>query len=231
LDVVNKVPAVLPYLSGRARYIAFAMDETKTAEQFDARLSYLVTALYDATITVPDFVDSLAALIGRQITLAYREAWNDEGEGQIPEYLTAAAEAAILQQYDFVDGFARDIRDAALGDSPIAPLLARVPLWAGQYDTAYRDGVTLIRLENGGNLVWRKGQTERGCRTCASLDGIVMSAREWQELDVHPRGYPNPKLECEGGGPVNNCDCELLPTDERRSPGAYGRVEEILLAR
>jgi hypothetical protein len=83
-------------------------------------------------------------------------------------------------------------------------------------------------MANGGNFVWKKGHTEKGCRTCAALNGIVLSARAWQELDVHPRGYPNPKLECEGGGPVNNCDCELVPTDKRRSPKAYNTVLNII---
>jgi hypothetical protein len=55
-----------------------------------------------------------------------------------------------------------------------------------------------------------------------------MSAREWQELDVHPRGYPNPGLECQGGGPANHCDCTLEPTDGRRSPKAYNTVLNIV---
>lgn len=226
---VKHYPAVLPHLTGRARFIAFALGDWKTVEQFDARLSYLVTALYDATIPMPEFVDALAALIGRQITLAYREAWADEGEGDFPSYLTDSSETFILNQYDFVDGFARDIVDARIDELPIDGLLARVPLWAGQYDTAYREAVRLIRTENGGNLEWVKGQTEHGCSTCDNLNGIVMSAREWETLGVHPRGYPNSKLECQGGGPGNNCDCDLAPTDKRRSPGAYGRVEEIIL--
>jgi len=102
-------------------------------------------------------------------------------------------------------------------------------MWAQQWTTSYRKAVELIRLQGGGNLMWQKGETEKGCSTCANLDGIVMSAKEWAELGVHPRGYPNSKLQCEGGGPVNNCDCELVPTDQRRSAGAYGKVEEIIL--
>lgn len=223
---VKHYPAVIPYLQGRARFVAFALGDWKTEEQFDARLTNLVKALYNGTITAPDFVDSLAALIGRQITLAFREAWKDEGEGEFPDYLTEASEAFILGQYDFVDGFARDIVDARIDGGDIAPLLARVPLWSNRYNEAYNEAIALITKENGGNLEWVYGDTEH-CPECLALNGIVMSASDWDTLGVRPQSAPNEKLTCGGW----RCQCQLIPTDKRRSPGAYGRVEEILLAR
>lgn len=223
-SVIKQFPAVLPHLTGRARFIAFALGDWKTEEQFDNRLTALVNALYNDTIPMPEFVDALAALIGRQITLAYREAWADEGEGEFPDYLTASSEEMILGQYDFVDGFARDIVDARIDGADIAPLLARVPLWANRYTEAYNTAVALIIKENGGNLEWVYGDTEH-CDTCLSLNGIVMSAKDWETLGVHPQSAPNDKLDCGGW----RCQCSLTPTDKRRSPGAYGRVEEIIL--
>jgi len=102
-------------------------------------------------------------------------------------------------------------------------------MWANQWNASYQKAREMILLRSGGNFTWHKGETENGCETCARLDGITMSAAEWQALQLHPRGYPNPKLQCEGGGPANNCDCTLDPTDKRRTPGGYGKVEEILL--
>lgn len=197
----------------------------KTAEQFESRLTNLVKALYNDTIKAPEFVDALGALIARQITLAYREAWNDEGGGQFPDYLTAASEAAILAQFDFVDQFARDIVDARIDKTPIDGLLARVPLWANRYNEAYNDAVMLITKEAGGNLEWVLGETEQHCSTCANLNGIVARASEWEALNVKPQNSPNDKIECGGW----RCDCTLTPTDKRRTPGAYGRIEEAIL--
>jgi hypothetical protein len=134
----------------------------------------------------------------------------------------------ILGQFDFVDGFYRAIVDARVDATPLEPLLTRAAQWAGQYDTAYRRGIELINLESGGNLIWKKGATENGCETCARLDGLVLSAKEWDELGLHPRGYPNPLLACGGGGPVNNCDCELVPTDKRRTANGYTLALDII---
>jgi hypothetical protein len=41
-----------------------------------------------------------------------------------------------------------------------------------------------------------------------------------------PQNAPNDSLECGGW----KCDCSLTPTDARRTPGAYGKIEEIILA-
>lgn len=231
--LVAKYPAVVPLLKGRARWIAFAyirsgLETTKTHDYYLQQIERLIRSVYRGDIA-GEFVDVLANLISGQLTQAYEQAWSDEeGEGDLPDYLTSSLEDMILGQYEHVDQLYRDIVDARVDETPIDPLLARAALWAQQWDVAYREALRLIQLENGGNLVWHKGATENGCSTCAALDGIVMSAREWQDLDVHPRGYPNPKLECEGGGPANNCDCSLDPTDQRRSPKAYSTVMNIV---
>jgi len=90
----------------------------------------------------------------------------------------------------------------------------------------------LITAENGGNLEWKLGATERHCPMCKGFDGIVARASEWEALDVHPQGAPNPALTGELNGEKGCegwlCDCSLTPTDKRRSPGAYGRIEAVL---
>lgn len=253
--LVSRFPAVVPHLTGKARWIAYTADvgplydkkdggfyipgsiaynewlrlrDIKSVEFFQRTLERMVANVYNNQIA-GEFIDLLANLISGQLTQAFEQAWTDEGdEGDLPPYLADALEEMILNQYEHVDQYYRDIVDARIDQTPIDPLLSRAADWAGQWDVAYREAVRLIQLQNGGNMVWRKGETESGCSTCASLDGIVMSAREWQELDVHPRGYPNPKLECEGGGPANHCDCTLEPTDQRRSPKAYSMVIDIV---
>lgn len=201
----------------------------KTTEFYLNTLIRLVRSVYQGYLG-GEFIDIMANLVQGQINQAYGQAWIDEGDGgTMPEYLLNAAQAFILQQYGYVDQYYRDIVDARIDKAPIDPLLQRAEMWAGQYDTAYRDATLLIRTENGGNLVWRKGQTEQGCDTCARLDGLVMSAKDWDEMGLHPRDYPNPQLACEGGGPANHCDCELLPTDQRRSPNARSVAMDIVM--
>jgi hypothetical protein len=232
IQAVKLVPDVLPYLTDKTRFALYEPAAYKSFEYMLKQIEGLVRGVYNGNIG-GQFIDTMANLISGQLTQAYNQAFEDEGftDEALPEYLTSSLEEMILGQYKHVDQYYRDIVDARVDGTPLEPLLSRAQMWANQWNTAYQKAVELIRLEGGGNLEWVKGATEKGCKTCADLDGFVMSAKEWQALDLHPRGYPNPKLECGGGGPANNCDCELVPTDKRRSPNAYGRIEEILLGR
>lgn len=244
-------PDVVPLLKGRARWVAMSFPygpyamrgyysprfhpsmekdilEGKTVDFFLSTLERLVRSVYNGDLG-GEFIDILASLIYGQLDQAYRQAWNDEGDdGEYPEYLADSFEEMYLNQFDFVDNYYRDIVDARVDETPIEPLLARAQQWAGQWNAAYKEAVQLIRFESGGNLAWRKGDTEKGCSTCASLDGIIAPARTWEALGVHPRGYPNDKLDCEGGGPANNCDCTLEETDERATRGAYDKIVSII---
>ncbi|MCR4314369.1 MAG: hypothetical protein NUV84_03935, partial [Candidatus Uhrbacteria bacterium] len=173
------------------------------------------------------FIDTMANLISGQLTQAYKQAWSDEdGQGKLPDYLLVSLNDAILKQYNFVDQYYRDIIDARVDETSIEPLLARSQLWSNRWTEAYNEAVRLITLNGGGNLVWIEGGTKDKCNTCVSLNGIVARASEWDMLGVHPQGGPNNKLKCKGF----SCQCRLAPTTKRRSPNAYGRIEEIILA-
>ena len=229
--VIKHIPGLVPFLSERALYIAFNGEEppeVKTVEYYLAQMKGLIRAVYN-NILGGEFIDIMANLISGQLRQAYELAWMEAGTGgAMPDYLEQSLQQMILGQYEYVDGFYREIVDARVDGTPVELLLQRAQAWAHQWEVAYREALQLIHLDTGGNMMWVKGNTEQGCSTCAALNGIVMSAKEWEELDVHPRGYPNPKLECEGGGPVNNCDCELSPTEQRRSPQAYQTVLNIV---
>jgi hypothetical protein len=94
----------------------------------------------------------------------------------------------------------------------------------------------LIAVESGGNLEWEEGDTVEKCDICKALDGIVAFASEWAVLGVRPQNAPNPMLTSLRAGKNKgcagwHCDCKLKPTTKRRSPNAFGRIEEILLNR
>lgn len=223
-EVVKAVPDVKPYLSGKARFALYVPEHFKTLEFMLGQIRRLVTSLYNNQIG-GDFIDIMANIISGQLRDAYIQAWNEYGEtGELPDYLQSAYEADVLAQYDHVDGFFRDIIDARIDGKPIDPLIARVDLWANRWTESYNNAIRLIQVENGGNLEWVYGDTDH-CETCMNLNGIVMSAREWDTLGVKPQSAPNNKLECGGW----KCQCRLEPTGKRRSPGAYGRVEEIII--
>lgn len=219
---VISVPSIIPHLEH---------DFYKTYDFFLTTLKNMVRSVYNAQAG-GQFVDTLASLIRGQLKNAFLQAWEDSGETAfvLPEYLQSALDQLTVDQtnFDYIYNYYKDIVNARVDQTPIDPLLTRAEAWANQYNAAYNQAKLLIDTENGGNLIWRKGETEHGCATCAALDGMVMSAKEWDSLNLHPQGYPNPLLECQGGGPANNCDCTLLPTDKRRSPKGYSTVLNII---
>lgn len=226
-EAVRLVPQVRAHLSNRARYVLYEPVPYKTYDYMLAVIENLVESLYNNQIG-GEFIDIMANLISGQFTQAYRQAMEDEGmtDEFMPDYLAASLEAAILGQYDYVDQFFRDVIDARLDGTSITPLLARAQLWANRYTEAYNEAVRLMAINNGQKLMWVEGDTDHKCSTCLALDGIVAWASEWDALDVKPQNGENTKLECRGF----RCQCALVPTDKRRSPDAYGKIEEIILA-
>jgi hypothetical protein len=221
--VSEHYPAIIPHLKGRARWVV-TRGEFKTYDYFLRELERMITNVYRDQLG-GEFIDIMASLIYGQLEQAYRQAWQDEeGEGDLPDYLADSFESMYLNQFDFVDQFYRDIVDARIDETPIDPLLTRAHLWAHRYIEAYNEAVRLITLEGGGNMVWELGATEDHCSTCSALNGVVARASEWDALGVHPQGAPNDLIECGGW----QCDCSLTPTDRRRSPKAYESIMNIV---
>lgn len=219
-------PKVVFHLKGLARFFAFAQDRMayKTYDYFLDAIIGLVTGVYEDNVH-GEFIDVMANLISGQLLDAYERAWSDEGnEGVLPDYLQASLESLILDQYEHVDQYFRDITDARIDGTSLDPLLTRAGLWAGQWNTAYQNAVTAIAVENGEKLIWQEGDTIDKCDQCLGLDGIVAYAWEWQALGVAPRNFPNDKLDCKGG----HCQCTLGPTDQRRSPKAFTTIMNIV---
>lgn len=226
-QAVRLVPSVMPHLSDKARWMVYTSEPYKTADYMLTQIERLVSSVYSGYIG-GQFIDTMANLISGQLTQAYRQAYRDEGftDYVLPDYLEQSLEEMILNQYNFVDQYYRDIVDARVDGSSIDPLLARAQLWANRWTEAYNEAVRLITINGGGNLEWVYGDTDH-CDTCMSLNGIVARASEWDMLGVKPQSAPNNKLQCGGW----KCQCRLEPTKKRRSPNAYGRIEEILLAK
>ena len=223
-EAVRLAPQVRPRLSTKARWMLYEPAEYKTTDYMLSVIEGLVNGVYN-NLVGGDFIDAMANLISGQLTQAFQQAFEDEGytDFVMPDYLNAALESMILSQFDYVDQFYRDIVDARIDGTSISPLLARAQLWANQWQAAYNEAIRLMTLEGGGNLMWQEGDTIDKCGVCVGLDGLVMRASEWDALGIKPQSH---SLPCHGF----NCHCSLVQTDKRRSPDAYGRAEEIILA-
>lgn len=218
--VAKHLPAVLPYLRGTALYIALTGDEppvVKTVEYYLAQMRGLIRAVYN-NILGGEFIDIMANLISGQLWQAANQALTEAGV-QASDEIREAVEAAILSEYDHVDGLYRDIVDARIDGTPIDPLLDRAHMWANRWNDVYNIVKMMIAVEHGDKLEWVYGDAEH-CDTCRNLHGIVAFASEWEQMNVRPQAAPNSALDCGGW----RCKCSLVTTDKRRSPKALTQI-------
>jgi hypothetical protein len=223
--ITKQFPAVIPHLKGRARFVAiYKPTEYKTVQFFTQELTRMIRNVY-AGFTGGEFVDILFNLVAGQMKQAADQAWKDEGgDGATPSYLNELVMNAVLKQAVFVDTLYRDIVDARVDETPVEPILSRVPLWANRWTETYNQAVALIVAQRGGNLVWRLGRREEHCKTCNALNGIVAGALEWQALGVQPQNAPNGYLECGGW----RCGCTLKPTKAKRTHRAFELINAAI---
>jgi hypothetical protein len=238
--VIKAYPAVIPHLKGKARWVAFGSAQItpvpmppgymgfrwsgKTVEFYRSTLERLIRSVYNGELG-GEFIDILANLIYGQLDQAYRQAWDEEGDGEeYPEYLADSFEQMYLAEYDHVDSYFQAIIDARVDETSIEPLLERAALWANRYEDAQNEARRLIALENGDKLEWVEGDTEEKCEICIALDGIVAYASTWDELGVKPQSPPNERLTCGGW----KCQCRLEATDKRVTLGSREKILSII---
>lgn len=252
---IKAFPAIVLYLKGRARWVAFSvsLSETiwinskyvhqnvlrewfgydtanKSYDYFLQQLERLVRSVYDGNLG-GEFMDILANLISGQLTDAYQTAIDEAGlsPDEVTEDMKQQLDDFINAEYDHTQDYYQAVVDARVDGTPIEPLLSRAELWAGRWNDVHTAAALEISKELGENMEWVEGDTEHKCDICQALDGIVAGANEWDELGVRPQSPPNQALDPVNGGCGGwKCQCELKPTDKRRSPRAYDRIVEIV---
>jgi hypothetical protein len=225
--VVKRYPAVLLHLSPEV------LEVLKTYDYMLDNITRMVRNVYNGFMG-GDFVDILGELIRGQMRDAYTRAYAEAGfSDALPDWLQSDLEAMQTEQasFDFIYQYYTDIIDARTDGTPLQPLLDRASLWANRYNEATARANMTIQAKLGGRLVWRLGETEEHCPFCKRYNGIVAFASEWELAGVRPQNAPNPALTGEIDGEKGcegwRCDCELSPTDKRRSPNAWDRIMSV----
>lgn len=226
---VRIVPDVLPHLSAKTRRNIAEPTAYKSYEFYLRAVEGLVNGVYMGLVD-SDFVYAMDNLIVGQLRDAYFRAWADDGNfGDLPDYLQESLDTMVEDQQSHVVDFFRAIVDARVDGTPIETLLNRARLWASRWKEAFEMARHLIAVENGGKEMWVMDPSKENCTICGALNGIVAYAREWDELNVHPRNAPNPILSKDRGGCGGwECGCGRQPTDKRRSPKAYDTILNIV---
>jgi len=186
----------------------------KTVGTYERQVWRDVRDLYNGEIDEFAFVDNFNGYIDNQFSRAWREGARDAGVD--PRDFTDADLDRLAERIEQEQGFMLQLADDILaareeGKPPLESFKAR----ASAYANRYTDMVNEARLyftAAGDRLEWIVGPTEH-CTTCAGLNGVVATSKEWEESGYRPQDYDS--LECHG----YNCKCQLVPTDKPRTRG------------
>jgi len=179
-----------------------------------------VRGLWSGSIDYDQFWEAMTATIQRRLPQAWYEGAKDCGV--LPADLSPeermALQQAIVNEMGFITKFADDIMARSkVGGGKLQPLLTRVDRWAARY-VDLQSRARLMACEDQ-KLMWTMGPTKEHCNSCLRLSNKVKRASYWRRVNVYPQSPPNPNLECDGFGL-----CQLLPTEERCSPGPLPRL-------
>lgn len=208
-------------------YLSHGMDAVKTIGAFQRQLWSAALDFFRGDTDAFQFIDDYVYAIDNQLSRAWREGARevDVDPRDFTDDDLAKLDGIIQDQHEYILGLATDIENARIAgytlDEFRTGFRSRVDLWVNRYS----ETVNAAKIWFGGRtkLEWVLGKTEQHCSTCSKLNGIVAYASEWQASGFQPQAAPNAMLECEGW----RCDCELKPTDKRRSPKALETLMNI----
>jgi hypothetical protein len=201
----------------------------KTEAHYLRVLQRGVRDLYNRKIDENGLLDVMIRLLDEQLRKAWNEGMRINGlnpQTDMTDEWEQQLQVIITQEFDYVGKFISEIVIARENGDPMDPFIQRAELWANRYNEVVNAAV-LATAEPKDKLEWVLGETEEHCETCAALDGIVASAKDWQASGFHPQEPPNPMLICQGW----HCQCELRPTDKRRTWGALAKLLDLAASR
>lgn len=173
----------------------------------------IVRALWGGTLDIYQAYDIFQDSVRIYLTRAWHAGMKECGvnpEEMTPEEHIALMEA-IVSESSHIFAFLVYVEEhSKAAGYKLAPLLARVELWAYRYP----DVQTRAKLMAGGDrkFRWDLGPTKEHCIDCLGLDSKVKRASFWHGHNVRPQSR---ELACGGF----RCLCSLNETDEPVSRG------------
>lgn len=141
------------------------------------------------------------------VSAAYYEGLKEAGID--PEDFDAdmaqEADSLVFEQSAHVDGFIAAIEDAKADKDKRTGVEQRAELWCNSVEAAGNAGLNRGRATE--IVVWKLGETEEHCSTCAWLDGQRHRRKWFTDKGYIPRQPGSQMLECGGW----RCDCSLEP--------------------
>lgn len=167
---------------------------------------------------------SFISRMNQTIKFGLRDAWSLAADdlGIAPDEITPEElkerDAIITEEQSHVRDLLAYLKELANDRTrKLSDADARLDLWAERFGDMQNKAKLILGRDT--RLEWVYGDTEH-CNSCARLNGIVKRASFWVKHGVQPGNPPNEKLECGGW----RCQCNLVPSESRLSPGKLPRL-------
>ena len=167
------------------------------------------------------FIDSMISTAIRGLNKAWREGAAECGikPDEFSATELAMRDQRINEQMKHMFSFARFIQGRRRALFPRGKraaardqVMRRAILWSNEYD-ATRVQAAAMACGNK-KKTWKLGKTEEHCVSCFGFDGRVYRYKTWADNAALPKTRA---LCCRG----YNCDCDLVDTDKRVTPGKF----------
>ncbi len=196
------------------------LEKAKGQIAYNQGIRFASRGLWNGSLDTFGFVDSMISVI----TLGYNTAWNEGAAscGILPSERTdredEVLQSKIFEATSFLPGYAEFIETNSKANGGfLRTVLERATLWQNRYGEALSQA-KVMACDNQ-KYVWRVGPTDH-CSTCLQLNGRVMRANRWRELDIYPQDTRPGKLKCRGF----RCQCQLNDTKLPATPGRLPRL-------
>lgn len=157
-----------------------------------------VRAFWSGRRVFDQFLETLNDTIQFHLELAWREGAAEcsiSPDERTPEEVARLREF-VLNQMSFTFNLAEFVEANTQAEGGLLRTsLKRLPPWINRYNEV----VAIASEMSCGDqkLIWLIGVAEH-CPSCLKLNGRVMRASRWAELDVHPQDTRPGKLACRG---------------------------------
>jgi hypothetical protein len=199
-------------------------DIFKTVDWYNRAMWAAVRDLYNGVISVPEFETIMIDIIQNQLRRAWNEGMRSIGldpESDMTLLWEMALQDIMASELVYVDPLAAEIVAAFHNNENVDQFRSRVELWANRYNDVVNQAVQICS-KAGQKMEWIYGDTAH-CTTCEQLNGTVAFESEWEQAGIYPQRPPNAMLSCGGW----KCQCQIVPTDKRRSPNALEKLLAI----
>jgi hypothetical protein len=198
-------------------------EQSRGADNYRKSLRDAMRGYRTRSIDYDQFWQAMTATIQRRLPQAWYEGAKECGilPADLSPEERMALQQTVVNEMSFISKLAQAIDEDREKHperkTPSKSLFARLDMWAQRY-TDLQSRARLMACEDQ-KLKWVLGPTKEHCPSCLKVAEKVKRASYWRRVNIYPQRPINPNLECQGFG-----QCQLLPTDERCSPGPLPRL-------